>query len=93
MGTTSNGVHSPARDGPAGSDKLLAGVPHAEAQGELTGLGREVYLFDLMHSFAIEFLHCKEERVELRERKRDAVGNAGGYAPLHVLSWLGHGFG
>lgn len=93
MGTAPNAVHSPARDGPAGSDELLAGDPMLEAQGELTGSGREAYLFDFMHSFAIEFLHCKEERVELRERKREAVGNTGGCAPLHVPFWLGHGFG
>lgn len=46
-----------------------------------------------MHSFAIEFLHWKEERVELRERRREAVGNAEVCVPSHVSSWLGHGFG
>lgn len=40
-----------------------------EAQGRLAGAGRGAYLFDFMHSFAIEFLHWKQERVELRERR------------------------
>lgn len=48
-----------------------------------------MYLFDFMHSFAIELLHWKEER----ERRREAMGNADGCSPSHASSWLGHSVG
>lgn len=94
MGTLLHVVHSPARGGPAGSDVLLAWVPHAGGLGGAHRVGEGgAYLFDFMHSFAIEFLHWKEEKVELRARRREAMGNADSCAPSHVSSWLGHGFG
>lgn len=51
------------------------------------------YLFGFMHSFAIEFLHWKEERVELREKRREAVSNASPHRMSHLGSAVALGVG
>lgn len=62
-----------------------AGCPVHEP-GAVPGLGRGVYLFDFMHSFAIEFLHWKEGRAWGGEEKT-AVLVQHRAAPTTCSSW------